>query len=186
MDNRDCVFDRPIHPSEVDLRKYIANRDNYLYFDITSQVEFNTILHQDCLCHQDEAKKAHFYEQGLPGYQPFLLQDGVFSTRSGETNYRYQCMARVVHPVAAARCHNNLPVVLRLPQHLSPNTALNTRCYYHLLPRRCLALSCSRWFTKLTRDGSLLPPVSIKLLLRNRCRSPCPAAPKASSVTKIT
>ena len=125
MDNRDRVFDRPIHPSEVDLRKYIANRDNYLYFDITSQVEFDTILHQDCLCRQDEARKAHFFEQGLPRYQPFLLQDGVFSTWSGETNYRYQCMARVVHPVAAARCYNKLPVVLRLPQHLSPNSALN-------------------------------------------------------------
>ena len=83
LDNRDLVFNRPIHPSEVDLRKYIANRDEYLYFDITSQAEkeFDTILHQDCLHRQDEARKAHFFEQGLPGYQPFLLQDGVFSTR---------------------------------------------------------------------------------------------------------
>ena len=45
--------------------------------------------------------------------------------RSGETNYRYQCMARVVHPVSAARCYNKLPMVLRLPQHLSPTTTLN-------------------------------------------------------------
>ena len=50
MDNQDRVFDRPIYLSVVDLRKYIANQDNYLYFDITSQVEFDTILHQDCLC----------------------------------------------------------------------------------------------------------------------------------------
>ena len=83
MDNRDRVFERLIHPSEVDLRKYVANRDEYLYFDITSQAErdFDTILHQDCLHRQDEARKAHFFEQELPGYQPFLLQDGVFSKR---------------------------------------------------------------------------------------------------------
>ena len=37
-DNRGQVFTWKIHPSEVDLRKYIANRDEYLYFDITSQV----------------------------------------------------------------------------------------------------------------------------------------------------
>ena len=121
------MFDRPIHPSEVDLRKYIANRDEYLHFDITSQAEkeFDTILHQDCLRRQDEAWKAHFFEQGLPGYQPFLFQDGVFSTQSGETNYRYQCMARIVHPISASRCYNKLPVVLRFPQHLALNTAMN-------------------------------------------------------------
>ena len=45
--------------------------------------------------------------------------------RSGETKYWYLCMARVEHPVAAARCYNKLPVVLQLPQHLSPHTALN-------------------------------------------------------------
>ena len=51
VDNRDQAFTRTIHPSEVDLRKYIANRDEYLYFEITSQAEkeFDTILHQDCL-----------------------------------------------------------------------------------------------------------------------------------------
>ena len=127
VDNRDRVFTRTIHPSDVDLRKYIANHDEYLYFDITSQAEkeFDTILHQDCLCRQDKACKAHFFEQGLPGYQPFLLQDGVFSMPSGETNYRYECMARVVHPVSTSRCYNKLPVVLRLPQHLAMNTVLN-------------------------------------------------------------
>ena len=126
-DNRGQVFTRKIHPSEVDLRKYIANRDEYLYFDITSQAEreFDTILHQDCLRCQDEARKAHFFEQGLPGYQPFLLQDGAFSTRSGETNYRYQCMSRIVHPVSTFRCYNKLPVILRLPQHLVADTILN-------------------------------------------------------------
>ena len=98
-----------------------------MYFDITSQAEreFDAILHQDCLHRQDEARKAHFFEQGLPGYQPFLLQDGVFSTRSGETNYRYQCVPRVVHPVSTSRCYNKLPVVLRLPRHLAVNTVLN-------------------------------------------------------------
>ena len=127
VDNRNHAFTRPIHPSEVDLRKYIANRDEYLYFDITSQAEkeFDAILHQDCLHRQEEARKAHFFEQGLPGYQPFLLRDGVSSTRSGETNYRYQCVPRVVHPVSASRCCNKLPVVLRLPQHLSTSTVLN-------------------------------------------------------------
>ena len=126
-DNRGQVFKRKIHPSEVDLRKYIANRDEYLYFDIASQAEreLDTILHQDCLCQQDETPKAHFFEQGLPGYQPFLLQDGAFSTRSRETNYRYQCMSRIVHPVSISRCYNKLPVVLRLPQHLVADTILN-------------------------------------------------------------
>ena len=105
MDNRDRMFTRAIHPSEVDLRKYIANGDEYLYFDITSQAEkeFDTILHQDCLRQQDEAQKAHFFEQGLPGYQPFLLQDGVFPMRLGETNCRYQYVLRVVHPVSTPR-----------------------------------------------------------------------------------
>ena len=67
-DNRGQVFTRKIHPSEVDLRKYIANRDEYLYYDITSQAEraFDTILHQDCLRRQDQARKAHFFEHGLP------------------------------------------------------------------------------------------------------------------------
>ena len=126
-DNRDQVFERRIHPGEVDLWKYIANRDEYLYYDITSQAEreFDTILHQDCLRRQDEARKAHFFEHGLPGYQPFLLQDGAFSTRSGETNYRYQCLPRTVHPVSASRCYNKLPVFLRLPQHLAAGTTLN-------------------------------------------------------------
>ena len=126
-DNRDQVFERRIHPGEVDLRKYIANRDEYLYYDITSQAEreFDAILHQDCLRRQDEARKAHFFEHGLPGYQPYLLQDGAFSTRSGETNYRYQCLPRTVHPVSASRCYNKLPVVLRLPQHLSTGAVLN-------------------------------------------------------------
>ena len=68
--NQDRVFTCTIHPSEVDLRKYIANCDEYLCSDITSQAEkeFDTILHQDCLRRQDEARKAHFFEQGLPGY----------------------------------------------------------------------------------------------------------------------
>ena len=30
---------RKIHPSEVALEKYIANRDDYLYHDITDQAE---------------------------------------------------------------------------------------------------------------------------------------------------
>ena len=126
-DNRGQVFTRKIQPSEVDLRKYIANRDEYLYCDITLQAEreFDTILHQDCLRRQDEAPKAHFFEHGLPGYQPFLLQDGAFSTRSGETNYRYQCMSRIVHPVSTSTCYNKLPVVLWLPQHLVADTVLN-------------------------------------------------------------
>ena len=65
LDNRDRAFTREIHPSEVDLRKYIANHDEYLYYDITTQAEreFDTILHQDCLRRQDEARKAHFLEQ---------------------------------------------------------------------------------------------------------------------------
>ena len=113
-DNRGQVFTRKIHPSKVDFRKYIANRE-----------EFDAILHQDCLCRQDEAQKAHFLEQDLPGYQPFLLQDGAFSTQSGETNYRYQCMSRIVHPVSTSRCYNKLPVVLRLPQQLVADTVLN-------------------------------------------------------------
>ena len=81
-DNREQVFTRKIHPSEVDIRKYITNRDEYLYYDITSQAEqkFDTILHEDCLRRQDEARKAHFFEHGLPGYQPFLLQDGARAT----------------------------------------------------------------------------------------------------------
>ena len=56
-DNRGQVFTRKIHPSAVDLHKYIANRDECLYFDITSQAEreFDAILHQHCLCRQDEA-----------------------------------------------------------------------------------------------------------------------------------
>ena len=126
-DNRGQVFTRKIHPSEVDLRKYIANRDEYLYYDITSQAEheFDRILHQDCLRQQDEAWKAHSFEHGLPGYQPFLLQDGAFSTRSGETTYRYQCMSRIVHPVSTSRCYNKLPVVLQLPQHFGADTVLN-------------------------------------------------------------
>ena len=68
LDNRDQVFTRDVHTSEVDLRKYIANRDEYLYYDITSQAEkeFDTIIHQDCLRRQDEARKAHFLEQGFP------------------------------------------------------------------------------------------------------------------------
>ena len=47
LDNRDRVFTREIHPSKVDLRKYIANCDEYLYYDITTQAEreFDTILH---------------------------------------------------------------------------------------------------------------------------------------------
>ena len=126
LNNRDRVFTQEIHPSKVDLRKYIANRDEYLYYNITSQAEkeFDTILHQDCLRRQDEARKAHFLEQGFPGYQPFLLQDGIFSTRSGETNYRYQFLTPV-HPVSATRCYNKLPVILLLPQHLTPHTVLN-------------------------------------------------------------
>ena len=93
QDNRATLFDRDIHPSEVDLEKYIANRDDFLYYNITTQAEkeFDAILHQDCLRRQEEARKAHFFEQGMPGYQPFLLQDGTFSTRSGEANYRYRC-----------------------------------------------------------------------------------------------
>ena len=37
--NRDQVFTREIHPNKVDLGKYITNRDEYLYYDITSQAE---------------------------------------------------------------------------------------------------------------------------------------------------
>ena len=117
QDNRDSLFERKIHPSEVDLEKYIANRDDFLYHDLTVQAEkeFDAILHQDCLRRQDEARKAHFFEQGMPGYQPFLLQDGTFSTRSGEANYRYRCRPRTVHPVSTKHCFNKLPVVLRPP-----------------------------------------------------------------------
>ena len=119
-DNSLSAFSRKIHPSEVELEKYIANRDEFLYHDITAQAEreFDTLLHQECLRRQEEAKKAHFFEQGMPGYQPFLLQDGVFSTRSGEVNYRYRCQARTVHPVSARRCFNKLPVVLRAARTL--------------------------------------------------------------------
>ena len=120
LDNRSSAFSRKIHPSEVELEKYIANRDEFLYHDITAQAEreFDALLHQECLRRQEEAKKAHFFEQGMPGYQPFLLQDGVFSTRSGEANYRYRCQARTVHPVSAQRCFNKLPVVLRAVRSL--------------------------------------------------------------------
>ena len=92
LDNRDQVFTREIHPSEVDLRKYIANRDEYLYYDITTQAEweFDTILHQDCLHHQDKAHKAHFLEQGFLGYQPFLLQDGVWSSTCCKSYSHFQ------------------------------------------------------------------------------------------------
>ena len=34
-------------------------------------------------------------------------------------------MSRIVHPVSASRCCNKLPVVLRLPQHLTADTVLN-------------------------------------------------------------
>ena len=120
LDNRHSAFSRKIHPSEVELEKYIANRDDFLYHDITAQAEreFDALLHQECLRRQEEAKKAHFFEQGMPGYQPFLLQDGIFSTRSGEANYRYRCQARTVHPVSARRCFNKLPVVLRATRTL--------------------------------------------------------------------
>ena len=69
----------------------------------------------------------------FPGINPSLLQDEAFSTRSGETNYRYQCMSRTVHPVSASRCYNKLPVVLRLPQHLAAGSVLNfsaSRTYF--------------------------------------------------------
>ena len=60
---------RKIHPSEVDLRKYIANRDEYLYHDITSHGrEFDTIL--QIACGDRTAWKAHFFEHGLPTFPP--------------------------------------------------------------------------------------------------------------------
>ena len=189
IDNRDRVFNRATHPSEVDLRKYMANRDEYLYYNIASQAEkeFDTILHQDCLRRQDEARKAHFLEQGLPGYQPLLLQDGIFSTRSGDTNYRYQCMARVVDLVSAARCYNKLPVVLHLPQHLTPHTVLNfsdSTTYFldpdsHLLSPIASEVPCSALFlavyqmhrgwiavTPDIHQAPLLKPLPIPLLRR--------------------
>ena len=66
-----------------------------------------------------------FCEHGLPGYQPFLLQDGIFSTRSGETEYCYQCMTRIVHPFSATQCYNKLPVVLRPPRGLISSPHFN-------------------------------------------------------------
>ena len=52
------------------LASLITNRDEYLYYNITTQAEkeFDTILHQDCLRRQDGELKAHFLEQGLLGY----------------------------------------------------------------------------------------------------------------------
>ena len=49
VDDRDHLFMWPIHPGEVDFWNYNANRDEFLYHDITSQAEqeFDTILHQD-------------------------------------------------------------------------------------------------------------------------------------------
>ena len=194
VDNRDQVFTRTIHPSEVDLCRYIANRDEYLYFDITSQAEkeFDTILHQDCLRRQGEVRKAHFFEQGLPGYQPFLLQDGVFSTRWGETNYRYQCVLRVVHPVSTPRCYNKLPVVLRLPQHLALNTVLNflsSTTYFldpdsRLLSPMSRARPCSPPSTRLIRDRSPSRPRSTRLRRPSPCRFHLPAARMTSSSTQ--
>ena len=134
VDNHRSAFSRKIHPSEVELEKYIANRDEFLYYDITAQAEreFDALLHQECLRRQEEAKKAHFFEQGMPGYQPFLLQDGIFSTRSGEVNYRYRCQARTVHPVSARRCFNKLPVVLRAARTLGSKSFnfTNSITYY--------------------------------------------------------
>ena len=56
------------------------------------------------------------------GISPFFCR---MESRSGETNYRYECMDRVVHPVSTPRCYIKLLVVLRLPQHLAMNTVLN-------------------------------------------------------------
>ena len=197
VDNRNQAFTRHIHPSEVDLRKYIANRDEYLYFDITSQAEkeFDAILLQDCLHRQDEARKAHFFEQGLPGYQPFLQQDGVFSTQSGGTNYRYQCIPRVVHPVSTSRCYNKLPVVLRLPRHLAVNTVLNfsSGTTYFLDPDSRLLLpiasevSCSAMFPAVyTKGGLLSPPKSIRPRHQNHCLCLHLDRQGTSSATEIT
>ena len=93
LDNRDSMFLRKIRPGQFDLEKYIANRDDFLYHDTTTQAEkeFDVIIHQESLRMQEEACRAHFLEQGMPGCQPFLLQDALFSTRSSEVNYRYHC-----------------------------------------------------------------------------------------------
>ena len=45
---------------------------------------------------------------------------GFFPRTRGRQTTDYQCLARMVHLVSAARCYNKLPVVLRLPQHLTP------------------------------------------------------------------
>ena len=140
-----------------------------------------SFLHQDCLRQQDEARKAHFLEQGLPGYQPFLLQDGIFSTRSGETNYRYQCLIRRVHPVSAARCYNKLLVVLRLPQHLSPQAVLNfsDSTTYFLDPHSCLLspiaseVSCSALFSAVYQTHML----SLRKYIKLHRKKPLPIPP---------
>ena len=36
-------------------------------------------------------------------------------------------MARMVHPISTTRCYNKLPVVLRLPQHLTPHMSSTFR-----------------------------------------------------------
>ena len=122
-DNSARLFQRPIHPAEVDMELYIANRDDYLYHDLAAQAEreFDALLLQECERRQQDARRRHILERG---YQPFVLQDGVFSTRSGEINYRYACRPRFVHPVSATWCYNKLPVVLR-PTAALQGQALN-------------------------------------------------------------
>ena len=91
--------------------RYISNHDEYLHHNTTSQAdaEFDAILHQDCL-HQNKARKAQFFEQGLPGCQSFLLQNGVIFTRLGKANCCYQCLTHLVHLISASRCYN-LPLL---------------------------------------------------------------------------
>ena len=106
------IVSRPVPADEVQLSKFIVNRDDFLIHYIDKQImkEFATVLRDDCLNNLNKLKTEHFLDRKFPGYHTYRLGGSNYLTAAGEVVYFYQCKPVLVSAVQAEKCYDVLPI----------------------------------------------------------------------------
>lgn len=117
-------FHRKIRPAEIDLSKYINNRDDFLYSQLSQALskEFEHLLVSHC---QDQGRPRPLFflnHHAQPDLSTWSLGNGSFATSTGDVVYQYQCQPILVQALdrpllvvsstatSEDHCYNGLPI----------------------------------------------------------------------------
>ena len=189
---RPDLFTDKLRPGDVNLRNYIANRDDFLYHLLKDQLrkEFVTVWAHNCQRQLKDTRLAHYVTRKFNGFHTYSYGGNSFLTTAGEVVYTYLCQPRLTQALETAFCYDALPVAVikngdgdrqqGIDVLQTPAGAVTVPEYFlepltHRLTKVATVIPCTagfqsryrdvlgRWFAVTPRIIAVEPPAEIRI-----------------------